>query len=80
MQSLLRLRNVFREVFGDDALTISPEMTPANIDGWDSLAHVKILLAVEEAFAFQFTEQEFCSIQSVGDLLACVDRREARAA
>ena len=44
------LTNVFRDVFDDETLTVTSATTAADVDGWDSLAHVRLMLSVERAF------------------------------
>jgi len=47
---LMKLTEVFRDVFADDSLVLSREMTAMDIDGWDSLAHITLMLSVQRAF------------------------------
>jgi len=46
----MKLTEVFRDVFADDSLVLSREMTAMDIDGWDSLAHITLMLSVPRAF------------------------------
>ena len=48
------LGEVFRQVFANPRLSISPDSTPNDIDGWDSMAHVKLIAAVELRFKIKF--------------------------
>ncbi len=75
MQTLFVLQNIFREVFDDDSLCVTPETSAKDIDGWDSVAQVKLVLAVEEQFGFQFTEDEVSSIRDAGGFIAAIERR-----
>lgn len=79
MYILFVLQNVFREVFGDDALAIRPESSSKDIDGWDSVAQVKLVLAIEEEFGIQFTEDEVSSIRTVGGFLEAIERHNGQA-
>jgi acyl carrier protein len=45
------------------------------VEGWDSLAHVGLIVAVEKAFAVRFTTKEVQSLRTVGDLIALLERR-----
>lgn len=80
MLAQLTIQNVFREVFDDDSLIVTPEMRCEEIEGWDSVAQVKLVLTIEEAFGIQFSENEVSSIRSVGGFLKCIEQRRARAA
>lgn len=74
MHTLFVLQNIFREVFDDDSLTVASESGVKDIDGWDSVAQVKLVLAIEEQFGLQFTEDEVSSISSVGGFLEAIQR------
>lgn len=80
MPVLLMLRNIFREIFDDDALAVTPETSRDDIDGWDSVAQVMLVLAIEEAFGLRFREDQVSSIRSVGDFLDAIETRKAHAA
>jgi acyl carrier protein len=62
------LSTVFREVFQEDDLTIAADMTAADIDDWDSIMHINLILSVEEYFGVRFRSSEVSRLQSVGEL------------
>ena len=70
-----RLTDVFRDVFDDDALVVDPDMTAADVPGWDSLMHVRLMLSVERAFAIRLTASDIGRLKSVGDLMALIARK-----
>ena len=63
-----RLQDVFREVFDDDALEIRDETVAADVEEWDSLNHVKLVVAIEEHFGVQFANREIAGWEKVGDM------------
>lgn len=69
MSVLLRLNSVFQEVFDDAQLTVTPATSSHDIADWDSVAQVKLVLAIEEAFAVRFSSDEISNIRSVGDFM-----------
>lgn len=73
--TLSRLQDVFREVFEDDDLTLTPSTSAADIDEWDSLMHVTLILAVEGAFGVRFTSAQVSSLETVGDLVSLIEAR-----
>ncbi|HEX7506486.1 MAG TPA: acyl carrier protein [Polyangia bacterium] len=75
MKCLEVLNHVFQQVFANPALTITPEMTPNDIDGWDSMAHVNLVSAVQLRFKIKFENKELRSIRTVGDLAKLVDSK-----
>ncbi len=67
-----RVLEVFREVFDDDELEIQEETAAKDIAGWDSLAQVKLIIGVEEAFDIKFTTNEVAAMTCVADLVRTV--------
>jgi acyl carrier protein len=72
---LAKLTPVFRDVFDNDRVALSPEMTARDVDGWDSLANIRLMITIEEAFQIKFDVGEFQEYRNVGDLAAGVKRR-----
>ena len=70
-----RLTNVFRDVFDDDALEVHSAMSAEDVDGWDSLMHVRLMLSVERTFAVRFTASEIGKLKTVGDLIELIARK-----
>jgi acyl carrier protein len=70
-----RLTSIFREAFDDDAFELSPELSAADVVGWDSIRHIEILIAIQEAWAFKFTSREIDKLAKVSDLVDVVRRR-----
>ena len=72
MEPLLRLQKVFREVFGDPNLRITAEMRIADLEDWDSVATVHLVLGVEKEFGFRFATDQVSQIHGVPDLLRVI--------
>lgn len=70
-----RLTAVFRDIFDDESLVIAPTTTAADVDGWDSLAHIRLMLNVERAFKVKLTASEIGKLKSVGDLVALLEKK-----
>ena len=71
----LKLTEVFRDVFDDNALEITAATTAADVPGWDSLTHINLICAIEKAFRLAFTTKEVKALTKVGDLVDLVARR-----
>jgi acyl carrier protein len=69
------LTKVFRTVFEDDSIKLKGETTADDIDGWDSLSHVLLILAVENHFKIKFTTGELLNLKNVGDLASRIIRK-----
>jgi acyl carrier protein len=63
-----QLTEVFRDLFDDESLTLSPETTARDIPGWNSLMHVNVILAVESRFGVKFRTSEIEAMHDVGHL------------
>lgn len=72
-----KVNHVFQEVFGDDSIKISDEMTAKDIDGWDSLTHVNLIVAVEKRFKVTFTTKEVVALRNVGDFFSLILKKTA---
>jgi acyl carrier protein len=72
---LAKLTGVFRDVFDDDGIVITPETTARDVDGWNSLANIRLMISIEVEFNIKFDVGEFQEYRSVGDLVAGVARR-----
>ena len=68
MTTMESMNQIFRMVFDDDAIQILPEMTANDVDGWDSLSHVNLIVAMENSFKIRFTQKELLTFKNVGDL------------
>ena len=75
MTTIEKVNNIFRMVFDDEQINIRPEMTANDVDGWDSLSHVNLILAVEKSFNIKFTQKELLTFKNVGDLLRSIDSK-----
>ena len=72
------LTAVFRDTFDDDTLTLSPETTAQDVDGWDSLRHIQLLVAVEKAFGMRFNTGEVANLANVGQMVDLIAKRTAK--
>lgn len=66
-----KLTGVFEDVFDDD-IVLRPEMTADDVDGWDSMAHIRLMLACERAFGVKFSAGQIAALKNVGDLAALI--------
>jgi acyl carrier protein len=70
-----RLTQIFHDVFDDDSLRVTPELTAKDVDGWDSLTHIRLMLTVEKAFGVKFSTAEIGKLEKAGDLAALIEAR-----
>jgi acyl carrier protein len=73
---LLQLQGVFHETFGDDSLVITEMTSAPDIEEWDSLSNVRLMLAVEQSFGIRMKAPEIAALKHVGDLVDLVARKK----
>ena len=69
---LPRVREIMADVFDDDDLVVTTNTTAADVEDWDSLSHIRLIVAIERAFGIKFSNAEIEAMQSVGDLLTTI--------
>ena len=67
------LTEIFREVFDDDTIVLTPETTAADIEGWDSMAHVGLMVAIEARMNVRFKSTELEAMHNVGQLTGVLE-------
>ena len=64
-----KVQDVFRDILDEEDLVITQETTASDVDGWDSLTHIQLVVAIEKAFKIKFSSKEILSWKNVGELL-----------
>lgn len=70
-----KLTGVFHSVFDDDTVVLSPALTADDVDDWDSLAHIRLVLSVEKAFGVKFSAAEVGSLKNVGEFVSLIQSK-----
>lgn len=73
-----KLNRVFRDVFDDDNIEIFDAMTAGDIDEWDSVTHITLVLAVEKEFGVHLNAAEVGKLDNVGAMIELLARRSAK--
>ena len=74
-QIYARLAEIFANVFDEESIKLTPQLSAKDVDGWDSLTHIRLILTIEKAFKVKFSTSEIGKLQNVGDLVALVKAR-----
>ncbi|MEA4911735.1 MAG: acyl carrier protein [Oscillospiraceae bacterium] len=64
-----KVNGIFRDIFDDDALVITDATTAADIEDWDSLEQINILVAMEKTFGIKFSVGEVEGLKNVGEMM-----------
>ncbi|MEM7006058.1 MAG: acyl carrier protein [Pseudomonadota bacterium] len=74
---LEKIAEVFEDVFGMSGFELSHEMSAEDVEGWDSLSHVRVILAVERKFDMKLSNAEVDGFSCIGDLIKIIGERTA---
>ena len=72
---LAKVEEIFREELELDNLVLTDETTADDVEEWDSLSHVQLVAAMEEAFGIEFKSREILSWENIGDLIDCIEKK-----
>jgi acyl carrier protein len=72
---LAKVQEVFRDELEVEDLVLTDETTADDVEEWDSLSHVQLVVALEKAFGIKFTSREILSWNNVGDLVDCISKK-----
>lgn len=75
---LEKLNGIFCEVFDDAALHVTEETSAADIEDWDSMEQINILMACEKVFSIRFQLEEASMLACVGDIVTLVEKKLPR--
>lgn len=62
-----QLHEMFRDIFDDDGIALTPQTTAHDVEGWDSATHVSLIVAAEQRFGIRFRTAELDQLHNVGD-------------
>lgn len=72
---LTALDEVFQEEFDDDTIHVTEATVAADIEDWDSLEHINLIVAVEKRFHLRFTMGEVTGMKNVGEMVSIILQR-----
>lgn len=67
-----QLTRVFRDVFDNEDITINDNTTADDIDEWDSMEYINLIMAVEEEFSIKFTMEQVNGMKNVGEMVGLI--------
>jgi acyl carrier protein len=72
---LQKLTGIFREELDNNDINLTTESTAEDIEEWDSLSHIQLIVAVEKAFGIRFTSSEIQSWNNVGEMIESINSK-----
>lgn len=70
-----KLNVIFRDLFDDDSIVVTPQTTAKDIEDWDSLEHITLIATVERTFKMKFKMGEISSMKNVGQMASIIQAR-----
>ena len=67
-----RLQEIFRDIFDDEELEIREEMSAKDIEDWDSLAQINLIIAIEKEFGVKFNLEDVSKLKNIGEMLGLI--------
>lgn len=64
-----QVQDIFRDILDQESLTLTSATTASDVDGWDSLTHIQLIVAIEKRFKVKFSSKEILSWKNIGELL-----------
>ena len=78
---LQQLQHIFQDVFDDESIKLADDQTASDIEGWDSLGHINLMIAVEQKFGIKFATAEISLLkdkgQNIGSLVKMISGKVA---
>ena len=71
-QILAEVQDIFRDVLDNEEIELQDATTADDIEEWDSLTHIQLIVAIEKYFKIKFTSKEILSWQNVGQMIDCI--------
>jgi acyl carrier protein len=72
-----RLTEIFHDVFDDDSIVVTPELSAKDIDEWDSLSHIRLVVSIERSFHLKFSAAEIGHLKNVGEFVDLIEMKAA---
>jgi len=72
---LSNVLSVFHDVLDNEEIVLKDETTANDIEEWDSLSHIQLVVAIEKKFKLRFTSKEIQSWKNVGEMIDCIETK-----
>ena len=74
MNSLERVQSIMRDVFEDDTIILTRETSAEDMEAWDSMNHVRLIVAIEQELGIQLPMELVNELKNVGELVDLIDK------
>ncbi len=72
---LVKVQDVFRDVLDNEELELQETMSAGDIEDYDSLSHIQLVVAIEKSFGIKFTSKEIMSWDNIGSMIDSMESK-----
>jgi acyl carrier protein len=70
---LSEVQDIFRDILDEKTIRLTETTTANDVEGWDSLTHIQLIVAIEKHFKIRFTSKEILSWKNVGEMIESIN-------
>ncbi len=74
---MLKVQEIFREVFDDEEIILTEETSSADLEEWDSIEHINIVLQLEQSFGIKIDMGEVVTLNTLGNIVNVIENKLA---
>ena len=74
-ETFKKVNEIFCDELDNEDIVLNDDTTADDVEEWDSLSHVQLIVAIEKAFGIKFTSNEILSWSNVGQLVDSIENR-----
>lgn len=74
---LVGVQEIFRDILDNDDIILTLQSSADDVEDWDSLSHIQLIVAIEKKFKISFSSKEILSWKNVGEMIDCILAKKA---